>query len=25
MSLTADAIHEAFSKYLGWETYHHGA
>jgi L-fucose isomerase-like protein len=24
MSLTADAIHEAFSKYLGWETYHHG-
>jgi L-fucose isomerase-like protein len=23
MSLTADAIHEAFTKYMGWETYYH--
>jgi len=23
MSLSADAIHEAFTKYMGWETYRH--
>ncbi|NOZ71828.1 MAG: fucose isomerase, partial [Chloroflexi bacterium] len=23
LSLTADAIYEAFSKYLGWDTYYH--
>jgi len=23
MSLSADAIHEAFTKYMGWETYYH--
>jgi L-fucose isomerase-like protein len=25
MSQTASAVHEALSKYMGWEVYHHGA